>query len=212
MHLEKANVKHISTLTHDGKVVLMACVKEGDSAILYYTVKQDGFEDSALQNPNRSGWEAFKLLELPNDRVGDPSVAAKEQVELTDKQGKYLLRSIYASADLTADAPAQLVSHDGHLYVFRQSKRGTLLVDRFVLDGMTNTLTPKLEVRFKRSRQRHTPLKAMKINSGGQMESSIPSISRYAEPALHRADQRTLPRAAQHPAKWLVWRGRHPHQ
>ncbi|MBK6430214.1 LamG-like jellyroll fold domain-containing protein [Candidatus Amarolinea dominans] len=163
--------KHINTVTHEGKVLIMATVVENGSATLRYTVKQDGFEDSALQNPNGSGWEAFKTLELPNDRLGDASVADKEQAELTDKQGKYLLRSIYDSAALTADAPVQLVSHDGHLYVFRQSTRGTLLVDRFVLDGMTNTLTPKLEVRFKRSRQRYTPLKAMKINSGGQMES-----------------------------------------
>ena len=171
MLLTQPNIKHINTLTHEGKMLIVASVVENGVTKLLYTVKQDGFEDSALQNPNGSGWEAFKALELPNDRVGDASVAAKEQAELTDKQGKYLLRSIYNSADLTADAPVQLVSHDGHLYVFRQSTRGTLLVDRFVLDGMTNTLTPKLEVRFKRSRQRHTPLKAMKINSGGQMES-----------------------------------------
>ena len=126
--------KHINTVTHEGKVLIMATVVENGSATLRYTVKQDGFEDSALQNPNGSGWEAFKTLELPNDRLGDASVADKEQAELTDKQGKYLLRSIYDSAALTADAPVQLVSHDGHLYVFRQSTRGTLLVDRFVLD------------------------------------------------------------------------------
>ena len=171
MQLERPNVRHVSTLTHEGKVLLMGTVVENGSAKLYYTVKQDGFEDSALQQSNGSGWDAFKTLELPQDSVGDASVAAKEQAELTDKQGNYLLRSIYNSANLTADAPVQMVSHEGHLYVFRQSTRGTLLVDRFVLDGMTNTLTPKLEVRFKRSRQRHTPLKAMKINSGGQMES-----------------------------------------
>ncbi len=171
MLLEKSGIKHVNTLTHEGKVLLMASAVENDGVKLYYTIKQDGFEDSALQNPNGSGWEGFKLLDLPTDRVGDASVAAREQAELTDKQGKYLLRSIYNSAGLTADAPVQMVSHDGHLYVFRQSTRGTLLADRFVLDGMTNTLTPKLEVRFKRSRQRYTPLKAMKINSGGQMES-----------------------------------------
>ena len=136
MLLEKANIKYISTLTHEGKVVLMATVVENDRARLYYTVKQDGFEDSALQNPNGSGWEAFKALELPDDRVGDASVEAKEQAELTDKQGKFLLRSIYNSAGLTAAAPVQLVSHDGHLYVFRQSTRGTLLVTPGELFGL----------------------------------------------------------------------------
>jgi hypothetical protein len=152
-------------------VLIMATVIENSGVQLYYTIKQDGFEDSALQNPNGSGWETFKPLSLPNDPIGDPSVAAREAAELTDKQGGYLLRSIHNSADLSAPAPAQLVSHDGHLCVFRQSTRGTLLADRFVLDGMTNTLTPKLEVRYKRSRQRYAPFKAMKINSGGQMES-----------------------------------------
>ena len=171
MLLKKPNVNHLNTLTHEGKLVLMATIVENDAVRLYYTVKQDGFEDSALQNPNDNGWEEFKPLELPDDSTGDPSVAAKEQTELTDTQGRYLLRSIYASADLTAAAPVQLVSHDGHLYVFRQSTRSTLLVDRFVLDGIANKLTPKLEVRYKRSRQRYTPLKAMKITSGGQMES-----------------------------------------
>lgn len=54
--------------------------------------------------------------------------------------------------------------------MFTSSTRGTLLVDRFVLDGMTNSLNQTLEVRYKRSRQRYKPIKAMKINSGGQME------------------------------------------
>ena len=95
MQLERPNVRHVSTLTHEGKVLLMGTVLENGSAKLYYTVKQDGFEDSALQQSNGSGWDAFKTLELPQDSVGDASVAAKEQAELTDKQGNYLLRSIY---------------------------------------------------------------------------------------------------------------------
>lgn len=65
----------------------------------------------------------------------------------------------------------QLISHDGYIYIFRQSTTNTLLADRFVLDGMTNTLNPKLEVRYKRSRQRYKPLKDMKINGDGQIES-----------------------------------------
>ena len=171
MLLAKPNTKWISALTHEGKVLLVATVLENNSTRYVYTVKQDGFEDSALQNPYGTGWEDFKPLPLPNDPIGDPSVKEHEQRELADKNGKLFLRSIHDSAALGADAPVQLVSHDGHVYVFRQSQAGTLLVDRFVLDGMSNTLTPKLEVRFKRSRQRYKPLKDMKINSGGQLES-----------------------------------------
>ena len=106
MLLKQPNTKHINSLTHEGKVLIVATVMEhgveNGTAQLYYTVKQDGFEDSALQNPNGSGWESFKKVELPNDSVGDASVAAKEADELTDKNGNYLLRSIYKSAALTA--------------------------------------------------------------------------------------------------------------
>jgi hypothetical protein len=171
MFLEKSNVKHISTLTHEGKVILMATIVENGSARLNYTVKQDGFEDSALQTPTAAVGKHSRCWNCPNDPTGDASVAAKEQAELTDKQGNYS-----AALDLQQRHSDRRGSCATYLarwasLCFRQSTRGTLLVDRFVLDGMTNTLTPKLEVRFKRSRQRHTPLKAMKINSGGQMES-----------------------------------------
>lgn len=170
MILAKPNIKYINTVTHEGKVLIVASVVEAGGTKLVYTVKQDGFEDSALQNPTGSGWEDFKALSLPDDSVGDPSVAEKESQDWTDTSGNYLLRSVYKSADLTAPAPVQLVSHNGYVYLFRQSTRGTLLVDRFVLDGMTNSLNPTLEVRYRRSRQRYKPIKAMKINSGGQME------------------------------------------
>lgn len=170
MILAKPNVKYINTVTHEGKVLIVASVVEGNGTKLVYTVKQDGFEDSALQNPNSSGWEDFKALALPDDSVGDPSVAEQENQNFTDTSGNYLIRSVYKSADLTAAAPVQLVSHNDYVYLFRQSTRGTLLVDRFVLDGMTNSLNQTLEVRYKRSRQRYKPIKAMKINSGGQME------------------------------------------
>ncbi|NEQ39398.1 MAG: hypothetical protein F6K40_25340 [Okeania sp. SIO3I5] len=64
----------------------------------------------------------------------------------------------------------------GHIYIFRQSKAdadttkatpNTLLVDRFVLDGMTNKLVPKLEVRFKRSRKKYEPIESMKKKADG---------------------------------------------
>lgn len=166
MLLELANTRHVNTLSHEGKLLMVVTVKDGEAVKLYYSVKQDGFEDSALQNPNSSGWEGFKLLELPNESTADQSVVKKETDELTYKGDttKYLLRSEYKSAGLTADAPVQLVSHDGHVYIFRQSTDGKLLVDRFVLDGMTNILNRKLEVRFKRSKQRYTPSEPAKIS------------------------------------------------
>lgn len=56
-------------------------------------------------------------------------------------------------------------------YVFRQSRDGKILVDRFVLDGMKNELNRKLEVRFKRSGQRFAPLRNSNPQSHGHLHS-----------------------------------------
>ncbi|MBL8171571.1 MAG: hypothetical protein JNJ50_25655 [Acidobacteria bacterium] len=171
MQLAKKNARHFNTLNHEGKLLIVATIVELGVAKLFYTIKQDGFEDSALNQSQNTGWEDFKEVVFPNEVGGDESVAAYEQEQMTDATGKYLLRSLYQSAAMTADAPVQLVSHEGHVYLFRQSLTGTLLVDRFVLDGITNSLVPKYEVRFRRSRQRYKPLKEGKLNAGGRMES-----------------------------------------
>ncbi|MEG4960080.1 MULTISPECIES: LamG domain-containing protein [unclassified Microcoleus] len=167
MLLAKEKVQHINSIAHEGKVVVVAT--DTDSKI-WYTVKQDGFEDSYLnQKPEeRTGWEGWKLLELPNEN-DDGSVIEKEKEELTHKDNDsiYLLRSLYKTHEQSAPAPVQLVSGLGYLYIFRQSKTNTLLVDRFVLDGLTNTLTRKLEVRFKRSKQKHKPSQAQKKGGSG---------------------------------------------
>ena len=171
MFLSCPNASAVQSISHEGKVVLVATVTSDGVSSLRYSVKQDGFEQTALQNPLGSGWESFKPLPLPTDSIGDASVEQWEARELSDSDGRPLLRSLYRSAQLTADAPVQLISHDGAIHVFRQSRRGTLLVDRFVLDGMTNTLNPKYEVRYKRSRQRLAPSKTMKQRPDGQLES-----------------------------------------
>lgn len=162
MLLQKDGLKYMSAAAHEGKLVVIAT---DDSGHLWYTVKQDGFEDSYLgaDPAKRTGWEAWVSVDLP-DEADDTSVVAREQETLTRKAppGTPLLRSVYRSRDLGAPAPVQLVSGEGHLYVFRQSKAATLLCDRFVLDGMTNKLGRKLEVRFKRSRKRLAPYDAGK--------------------------------------------------
>lgn len=165
--LKQEKLQHLNSIAHEGKVLLLATHADGK---IWYTVKQDGFEDSYLNTPadQRTGWENWQLLELP-DEVDDPSVVDKEKAELTYQQdnSKFILRSRYKTREESAIAPVQLVSAGGHLYVFRQSKSNTLLVDRFVLDGMTNQLSRKLEVRFKRSRQKHKPTEEMKMGATG---------------------------------------------
>lgn len=167
MLLAKEKLQHINSIAHEGKVVVVATDTDGK---IWYTVKQDCFEDSYLnQKPeDRTGWEGWKLLELPNE-ADDQSVVEQEKKELTDQadNNNYLLRSRYKTQDQSAVAPVQLVSGLGHIYIFRQSKSNTLLVDRFVLDGMTNTINRKFEVRFKRSKQRYKPSENQKKGAGG---------------------------------------------
>ncbi|MDT9179729.1 MAG: LamG domain-containing protein [Limnospira sp. PMC 1291.21] len=167
MYLKKDKLQHISTITHEGKVVVFGTDTEGK---VFYTVKQDGFEDSYLNTPadQRTGWETWQTLEFPNED-DDPSVIEQEKAEFTyqNDQSRYLLRSRYSTQGMTAVAPVQAIAALDHIYVFRQSTSNTLLIDRFVLDGMTNKLNRKLEVRFKRSRQKHTPTKTMAMGNNG---------------------------------------------
>ncbi|TAG93209.1 MAG: hypothetical protein EAZ09_22995 [Oscillatoriales cyanobacterium] len=167
MYLQKEKLQHINSITHEGKVVVFATDADGK---ISYTVKQDGFEDSYLNTApeQRTGWESWKSLEFPNE-ADDQSVINQETAKLTHQKdtSNFILRSRYKTDDKTAVAPVQAISALGHIYVFRQSKSNTLLIDRFVLDGMTNKLNRKLEVRFKRSKQKHTPTKNMNKGSNG---------------------------------------------
>ncbi|AOY79104.1 LamG domain-containing protein [Moorena producens JHB] len=175
MHLLQNKVQFVNTIAHEGKVVVVATDTDGK---IWYTIKQDGFEDSYLNTPEdeRTGWEEFLELEFPNETQNDQSVIDKEAAELThqDDTSTFILRTRYRTQNESAAFPVQLVSATGHLYVFRQSKAdsrettpNTLLVDRFVLDGMTNQLVRKLDVRFKRSRQKYQPIASMKKNANG---------------------------------------------
>ncbi|NEQ73727.1 MAG: LamG domain-containing protein [Okeania sp. SIO2C9] len=170
-------ITHLSTIAYEGKVIVVGTNQEG---IIYYTVKRSGFEDSALQGDNDPmGFEDWKLLSL-NLSDSDQSVLDKEQEDYTDTNGKQLLKSFYGEGNDTvksAAAPVKLVSGLGHLYVFRQSTRNTLLVNRFVLDGIKNELIPKLEVRFRRSRQKYLSSESMKIDKAKGTLNNIDSLN-----------------------------------
>lgn len=168
MLLATQEIRYINSITHAGKVVLFGTDSNGK---IWYTIKQDGFEDSYLNTPaqERIGWEDWQELELPNEAEDDASVVENETKEFTyqDNPSQFILRSRYRTQDQTAVAPVQLVSGIEHLYVFRQSKQNTLLCDRYVLDGITNKLVRKLQVRFKRSRQRFEASDNMQQTAGG---------------------------------------------
>jgi len=166
----KQSIQFINCITHEGKVLLFGTALDGK---IYYTVKQDGYEDTH----NSLGWENWKSLEFPSEN-DDESVKKKEEKELTYKEGpeRFILQSLYRTDDKSAVTPVQLVSALGHIYVFRQSTTNTLLVDRFVLDGMTNTLNRKYEVRYQQSRKKYEPAKNDRTSQGIGL-SSFDSLS-----------------------------------
>ncbi|WP_437693602.1 LamG-like jellyroll fold domain-containing protein [Sorangium sp. So ce176] len=170
MILSDQNIQHVSTITHDGKVVVFGTGLDGT---LWYTVKRSGFEDTALNNATDPfGFEGWKKLRL-GASIPDPSVIESEKNTLSDKDGNVLVKSVYGSSDevvKSVDAPVQVVSALNQLFVFRQSPGGKILVNRFVLDGMTNELVPRLEVRFRRSKQRLKPQKSATSKDGGSFD------------------------------------------
>ncbi|WP_438031091.1 LamG-like jellyroll fold domain-containing protein [Sorangium sp. So ce233] len=170
MSFSGQSINHLSTVTHDGKVV---CFGTDASGTIWYTVKRSGFEDAALQDgADPFGFEASKKLRL-GESVTDASVIAHEKENLAAEGGDVLVRTVYGASDevtRSADAPVQVVSALNHLFVFRQSPGGKILVSRFVLDGMTNELVPKLEVRFRRSRQRLKAAPSAAGKGGGSFD------------------------------------------
>ncbi|HMY17367.1 MAG TPA: hypothetical protein PKA58_13680, partial [Polyangium sp.] len=170
MNLTGKNIRHVNTITHDGKVLVFGTAADGT---IYYSIKRSGFEDSAVQE----GVDPFGFEDWERLRVGesepDDSVTAIEQETLADTNGNQLVRSVFGSGpDVTvsADAPVQLISALDHLYVFRQAMNGKILMSRFVLDGMTNELLPRLEVRFRRSKQRFEPQKTTASKNGDNFD------------------------------------------
>ncbi len=166
-------ITDLTSIAHDGKVVVVGTAPDG---VLYYTVRQSGFEDSALSSqveqtmPGFENWQAVPLG-LATD---DPSVRAYEAANLVDGDGHPIVRSVYGvEAQTSAIARVALVSGLGHLYLFRVSGTNRLLLNRFVLDGMTNSLVPKLQVRFRRSGQKLVPDGGLSPTGTGATQDSL---------------------------------------
>ncbi len=150
-------IADLASITHEGKVLVVGA---GFDGVLHYTVRQSGFEDTAVDADSvqaMPGFEQWRAVPLSGS-TDDPSVRAEEAAKLVDGSGNPIMRSRYGSdAARSAVARPKLISGLGHLYLFRISVDNTLLMNRFVLDGMTNELVPKLEVRFRRSEQKLVP-------------------------------------------------------
>ncbi|WP_020567526.1 LamG-like jellyroll fold domain-containing protein [Neolewinella persica] len=170
MHLPIKKLSSVNSLTHEGKVIVFVTTEStGDHpqtgkpftfGKVYYTVRQDGFED----NTDRTamvGWKYWSLLPFIDEK---PDVSVREK----ERENNDLIRSRYLrSGSIGAVAQVQVVSLRETIYVFRiHRETGNVLVDRFILNGLTNELMPKLEVRYKRSRRKYTANAKMKIVNG----------------------------------------------
>ncbi|PSN11469.1 hypothetical protein C7293_24160 [filamentous cyanobacterium CCT1] len=173
MQIDRNNLQHLTSVQHQGLVFLFGIDSNRD---IYYAVRRtpaaptepvesENTDDEAAAAASpvaTSQWGEWVRLPLPVDQP-DESVIQREREEGVDRW----VRSQYSTATRTALAPIQVISDGEHLFVFRQSTENTLLCDRFLLDGGTERLVPKLEVRFKRSRQRFIPAQPQGL-SGSQ--------------------------------------------
>ena len=105
IYLKQEKLSHLNSITHEGKVVVVATNSDGK---IFYTIKQDGFEDSYLNTAaeERTGWENWQALDLPNEE-DDRSVIEQEEKELTEQQNprQFMLKSRYKTQTETAVAP-----------------------------------------------------------------------------------------------------------
>lgn len=185
MQINRNNLQHITSVQHQGLVFLFGIDRDRD---IYYAVRRtpaattEPVETTAETDDEAvdlaapvatSQWGDWVQLPLPVDQP-DASVIQREREEGVDEW----VRSQYSTATRTALAPIQALSDGEHLFVFRQSTDSTLFVDRFLLDGGTERLVPKLEVRFKRSRQRFTPAQPQGL--GGSQSFDTPDFRDFA--------------------------------
>ena len=176
--------KYTTTVRHKGTVIAFAM---DESRRIYYSILDlDQSSDSKNASLDVNCWlEIPKQLAFPKElsQVGF-SVADLTVMPLV-KQGSLqpsskgiqlkpeeLDRFLSSTARLSADAPFQVISDGKNVCVLRQAiaasdpnmvlvngevpvVNSTLLLDRFVLVG--NTLEPKREVRYQRSRHKTRP-------------------------------------------------------
>jgi hypothetical protein len=177
--------RHATMLRHRGKLIAFAM--DSSRRIYYTALDLDNQKDSPfdvnhwLDKPTELifpaeiaevGFGVVDQTQLPAIKLGSREPAKPGEV-IADSEKDLFLST---TARLTADGPFQALSDGRFVYIFRQAIAGnhadqvlvdtgdgrkvalvdsTLLVDRFVLSG--NTLEPKMEVRYRRSRSKSNP-------------------------------------------------------
>ncbi|APR87815.1 hypothetical protein A7982_13164 [Minicystis rosea] len=141
MKLDDSKYKYARTLTHRG-VTFAFAARAGSGANPKDSI---GYSILALDpaKPDDDCWTDFDLLSFPRQ---------------LRPVGMNLLTVDFGAEEIpAADTPFQVLSDGMHVYVFRQSTTGTLLVDRFVYDETRMKLASAWEVRYRRSRKIDIP-------------------------------------------------------
>lgn len=142
MRFDSDTYRYSQTITHQG-VVFAFSARATAAAPTAFSI---GYTVLALAPENPSdddSWRDFQVLEFPTQirPVGMELIT----VDFED------------TAIPVADAPFQVLSDGQYVYVFRQSTKGTLYMDRFVFDQVTTRLANAWEVRYRRSRNPDVP-------------------------------------------------------
>jgi len=134
-----AAFKYAVSVVHQGHVIVLSARQAADGSWrIGYTVLVPDPQASAA-----SRWTNFKELPFPT--------------ALRPVGRSVITLDFKPAAVPVADAPFQALSDGQHVYVFRQSSVGTLLVDRFVFDDVLNALASTWEVRYRRSKKIDIP-------------------------------------------------------
>lgn len=176
--------KYTTTVRHQGTVIAFAM---DNQRCIYYSIldlnQADDSKNTSLdvnhwfETPRKLpfpkeitqvGFSVVNVTPMPLVKKGNAQPVAPS-IQLKPEEVDSFLST---TARLSADAPFQVISDGKNICVFRQAiakndptqvKMGetaivdsTLLLDRFVLVG--NTLEPKREVRYQRSRHKTRPL------------------------------------------------------
>ncbi|MEG8232638.1 LamG-like jellyroll fold domain-containing protein [Pseudomonas orientalis] len=131
--------KYAVSVVHQGHVIVLSSIQSDDGAwhIGFTVLLPDAGSDGSGQ------WTNFKRLVFPTTL----RPVGRSVITLDFKPNP-----VPAS-----DEPFQALSDNQHVYIFRQSSSGTLLVDRFVFDDVLNALTNTWEVRYRRSKKIDIP-------------------------------------------------------
>lgn len=128
-----SNYKYLTTIVHEGTPIAIGVVGTQNPPLIAYQVMQ-----------NDGTWGPQLFLSFPDM---DPDLSVATWLD-AHQEFKDTLNFKYRTYSDTVLAPIQAVSDEELVYVFRQSKYGTLYMDPFVFDTNSQTLQAQFEVRW----------------------------------------------------------------